>query len=52
MEVTYIWPPWLSESYHPRFAALADRGRAAMAAHAAGGRAELPRVAAGGYRFA
>ena len=19
MEVTYIWPPWLSESYHPRF---------------------------------
>ena len=19
MEVTYIWPPWLSESYHPRW---------------------------------
>jgi hypothetical protein len=18
MEVTYLWPPWLSESYHPR----------------------------------
>ena len=19
MEVTYLWPPWLSGSYHPRF---------------------------------
>ena len=20
MEVNYLWPPWLSESYHPRYA--------------------------------
>ena len=33
MEVTYTWPPWLSESYHPRLVPFiaAEQVRAAAA---------------------